>query len=114
MTHGSRYRAALQQRHDVFAAHGCRLSDHGNETFFADDFTSERVQSAFARVRSGAAPTPADSAMLKSAFLHEGAVMDHAAGWTQQFHYGPLRNASTRIFRQLGPDAGCDSIGAPG
>ncbi len=40
--------------------------------------------------------------------------MDHAAGWTQQFHYGPLRNANTRIHRRVGPDAGCDSIGNPG
>jgi glucuronate isomerase len=108
------YREALQKRHDVFAAHGCRLSDHGNDTFYADDFTEAEVQGAFAKVRAGVVPTPAESARLKSAFLQEGAIMDQAAGWTQQFHYGPLRNASTRIFRCVGPDAGCDSIGAPG
>jgi glucuronate isomerase len=37
--------------------------------------------------------------------------MDAAAGWTWQIHYGPLRNANTRMFRALGPDAGFDSIG---
>jgi hypothetical protein len=40
--------------------------------------------------------------------------MDHASGWTQQFHYGPLRNVNTRLWQQLGPDIGCDSIGNPG
>ena len=108
------YLDALRKRHDDFAALGCRLSDHGNDTFYVEDFTEGEVRAAFAKVRAGSALSPADSARLKSAFLHEGALMDHAAGWTQQFHYGPLRNASTRIFRQVGPDAGCDSIGNPG
>jgi len=109
-----RYREALQKRHDVFAAHGCRLSDHGNDTFYAEDYTEADIQRAFATVRAGAAVSPEDAARLKSAFLHEGAVMDHASGWTQQFHYGPLRNANTRLWQRLGPDVGCDSIGNPG
>jgi glucuronate isomerase len=37
--------------------------------------------------------------------------MDHSRGWTQQFHLGALRNNSTRLFKQLGPDTGLDSIG---
>ena len=41
----------------------------------------------------------------------EGGRMDAKAGWTQQFHYGPMRNNNTRMFRQLGPDTGYDSIG---
>ena len=110
----SGYRDALQKRHDVFAAHGCRLSDHGNEAFYAADFSDAEIQRAFAAVRSGVAVSPSDSALLKSAFLYEGAVMDHASGWTQQFHYGPLRNVNTRLWQQLGPDIGCDSIGNPG
>jgi len=108
------YGQALRVRHDAFAAAGCRLSDHGIDGFFADDFSDNEVQSAFARLRAGAVPTPEDSSRLKSAFLHLGATMDHAAGWTQQFHYGPLRNANSRLLRQVGPDAGADSIGNPG
>ena len=30
--------------------------------------------------------------------LYELAVMDHAQGWTQQFHLGALRNNNTRLF----------------
>jgi glucuronate isomerase len=37
--------------------------------------------------------------------------MDHANGWTQQFHFGCIRNNNNRLFKQLGPDTGFDSIG---
>ena len=43
--------------------------------------------------------------------LLEMALWDHARGWTQQFHIGPIRNNNSRLFRQIGPDAGFDSIG---
>ena len=37
--------------------------------------------------------------------------MDAEKGWTQQFHYGTIRNANSRMMRLLGPDTGFDSIG---
>ena len=37
--------------------------------------------------------------------------MNHKRGWTQQFHVGALRNNNLRLFRQMGPDTGWDSIG---
>ena len=37
--------------------------------------------------------------------------MDPERGWTQQFHFGAIRNVNTRAFKQLGPDTGYDSIG---
>lgn len=43
--------------------------------------------------------------------LYQFAVMDHDTGWTQQFHYGALRDNNSRMFRLLGPDTGYDSIG---
>jgi len=39
------------------------------------------------------------------------AEMDWEKGWTQQFHYGAIRNNNTRLFNSLGPDTGFDSIG---
>ncbi|MBQ5996877.1 MAG: glucuronate isomerase, partial [Bacteroidales bacterium] len=38
--------------------------------------------------------------------------MDHAKGWTQQFHYGAIRDNNSRMFKLLGPDTGFDSIGS--
>jgi glucuronate isomerase len=37
--------------------------------------------------------------------------MNHAKGWVQQLHFGPMRNVNSRMFRQLGPDTGFDTIG---
>ena len=46
-----------------------------------------------------------------NAFLKEMAIMDYNAGWTQQFHYGAIRNNNTKMFNLLGADTGFDSIG---
>ncbi|MBP5388988.1 MAG: glucuronate isomerase [Bacteroidales bacterium] len=102
---------ALQRRHDFFAASGCKLSDHGLDTFYAEDYRLQDIELIFKKVLSGEAPTPGEIAQFRSAFLYDGAVMDAAAGWTQQFHIGPLRNNFTKMFRAIGPDTGFDAIG---
>ncbi len=102
---------ALRRRHDRFAAAGCRLSDHGLDVFYAEEYTGGELDSIFAKAMSGGRPTEAELLKFRSAVLYEGAVMDWEKGWTQQFHIGPLRNNRTRMLRGYGPDAGCDSIG---
>jgi glucuronate isomerase len=102
---------ALRKRHDFFHACGCRLSDHGLETIYADDFRELELETVFRKARCGASPDDQQAARFKSALLHEMAVMDHEKGWTQQFHVGAQRNNNTRTFLALGPDAGFDSIG---
>src|SRR5690554_7047588 len=42
--------------------------------------------------------------------LHENALLNHSKGWVQQFHYGAIRNNNTRMFKQIGADAGYDSM----
>jgi glucuronate isomerase len=105
------YLAALRKRHDFFHDMGCRLSDHGIETVYADDYTEAGIKAIFAKVRSGRQLDAEEQGRFKSAMLHEGALMDHAKGWVQQFHIGPIRNNSSRMFRTLGADTGFDSIG---
>lgn len=103
--------AALQKRHDAFHELGCRASDHGIETAWADEWTAASLDTAFDRLRRGR-PLDAWAARgLRSALLHELALMDHARGWVQQFHLGALRNNNSRQRRELGPDTGFDSIG---
>lgn len=101
---------ALRRRHDFFASMGCRLSDHGLDTFYAEDYTEAEIDRILRTALSGNPVEPGDVAKFKSAILYDLAVMDAEAGWTQQFHVGPLRNNCTRIFSTVGPDAGCDSI----
>lgn len=102
---------ALRSRHDAFHAVGCRLSDHGLETVYAEDYTDAAVKKIFAKVRSGRKPTPKEILQFKSAMLVEFGIMDHGKNWTQQFHLGALRNNNSRLFAKLGPDTGFDSIG---
>jgi glucuronate isomerase len=102
---------ALRNRHDYFHRNGCRLSDHGIETAYADDYTEQQIKSIFDKVRSGTEPDGSESLKFKSAMMVELALMDHEAGWVQQLHLGALRNNSTRLFEALGPDIGCDSMG---
>ncbi len=102
---------ALRKRHDFFAAAGCRLSDHGIETAYAEDYTDVEIKVIFEKIRSGVKPDRDDVLKFKSAMLYELAAMDHEKGWTQQFHLGAMRNNSSRCFAELGADTGFDCIG---
>ncbi len=105
------YMEALRKRHAFFHDMGCRLSDHGLETIYAEDYTEKEVVRVFDKVRSGKHIDEDEIAKFKSAMLVEFGLMDHEKGWTQQYHMGALRNTNTRMFNQLGPDTGFDSMG---
>lgn len=102
---------ALNKRHKYFHENGCRLSDHGLDTAFADDYTAEEIDALFLKVRVGYRLTSKEILKFKSCMLYEFGRMDHSRGWAQQFHIGALRNNNTRLFNNLGPDTGFDSIG---
>jgi glucuronate isomerase len=103
--------SALQSRHDFFHKQGCRLSDHGIEQFYAEEYTDKEIRESFSKIRSGKELDNEMITKFKSAVLLIMARMDHEKGWTQQFHIGALRNNCTRMFRKLGADKGFDSIG---
>lgn len=102
---------ALRLRHAYFHVNGCRLSDHGLETAYADDFTPTGIEKTFEKLRRGEPLSADDIGPFKSAMLYELAVMDHEKGWVQQLHLGALRNTNSRMKRALGPDSGFDAIG---
>lgn len=102
---------ALEKRHEYFHENGCRLSDHGLEAPVADDYILSEIEQIFAKVRSGKQLMSEEIRKFQSCMLYEFGVMDHARGWTQQYHIGALRNNNSRLFAQLGPDTGFDSIG---
>ncbi len=102
--------AALEVRHSYFAEMGCKLSDHGLESFYADDYSDIEIEAIFNKVRSGGSVDSVELGKFRSALLFDLAVLDHKRGWTQQYHIGALRNNSPRMFRQLGPDTGYDTI----
>ncbi|TKJ36783.1 MAG: glucuronate isomerase [Planctomycetes bacterium B3_Pla] len=105
------YIEALRNRHYYFHQNGCRLSDHGIETAYAEDYTESEIKNIFDKIRCGREPDSCERLKFKSAMMVELALMDHEAGWIQQLHLGALRNNSTRMLRAIGPDIGCDSMG---
>lgn len=102
---------ALQKRHDFFEEMGCRLSDHGIEEFYAADYTDAEIDAIFDKVYGGKELTSEEIDKFKSAMIIVFGEMDYASGWTQQFHYGAIRNANSKMMTLLGPDSGFDSIG---
>ena len=66
---------ALKLRHDFFRSVGCRLSDHGLEAFYAEDYSHEEIEAIFNKVIGGTMPDAAEIAKFKSAMLVEFGIM---------------------------------------
>ncbi len=105
------YLSALKARHDYFAENGCKLSDHGLEQIYSEDYTDAEIATIFTKIRNSEVLLPLEILKFKSAMLHYFAIWDHEKGWVQQFHLGALRNNNARALTNLGPDTGWDSIG---
>lgn len=102
---------ALKKRHEFFHTIGCRISDHGLETMYANDFTLAQLEESFNKIRNKKALSAVETAQFKSATLHFICEWNAEKKWTQQFHIGALRNNNSRLLKRLGADAGVDSIG---
>ena len=82
---------ALKKRHDFFAANGCKLSDHGIEEFYDEDYTDSQIETIFEKAMRGQQLSVLETRQYKHCFLTVMAEMDADSDWTQQFHYGAIR-----------------------
>jgi len=102
---------ALEARHKEFHEAGCRLSDHGLDTAFADFAGEGAAAAVFNKVRGGTAATPAEKTQFATHLMLHLSRMDAARGWTKQLHLGAQRSVNSAMLARLGPDTGFDSIG---
>jgi glucuronate isomerase len=102
---------AINQRMDHFESVGCKLSDHGVETVYAEDCSKAEADAILDKARAGKVLSKEEILKFKSIALYELTLMNAERGWTQQIHYGAIRNNNTKMFNKLGPDTGFDSIG---
>ncbi len=102
---------ALKKRHDCFHLLGCRLSDHGLESCYADPCTDAAAGEIFNDALSGQEVSPERLSQYASCLMLHFGRWDAERGWTKQLHLGALRNNNARLLRELGRDVGCDSIG---
>lgn len=102
---------ALEERMDYFHELGCRLSDHGLEQLYAEDFTEKEVDGIFQKRIVGKEINCMEARKYQSAVLYHLALLYHKKAWTMQFHLGAIRNNNDRLMQKLGADVGADSIG---
>ena len=104
---------ALYERIDYFNERGSHVSDHALDYPVCSPATEEELDMILAEGMNG--PVSADKAdKFKTAVLLALSEKYHAYGWVMQIHYGCIRNNSDRMFRQLGPDTGFDSVSDAG
>ena len=101
---------ALSKRMDFFASCGCSVSDHGLEYVMYAPASGEEVEAVFAKRLSGGAVTKEEEKIFKTAFMIALGKEYHKKNWVMQLHYGVKRDNNGKIFGELGPDAGIDSI----
>ncbi|WP_396170169.1 glucuronate isomerase [Flavobacterium sp.] len=102
---------ALKERHTFFHEMGCRISDHGHNTFYGEKYTSTQINVILKRALKGEKISKLEINKYKSAVLYELALMNKSRSWAQQFHVGAIRNNNVKMLQTIGPDQGYDSIG---
>lgn len=102
---------ALGERIAFFHQVGCRVSDHALDPVMYAAGSLEEAETIFKKGLNG------DAISHEELKIYKGQVMLFLGreysrlGWVMQLHMGTIRNNSTRMFRELGPDTGFDSIG---
>ncbi len=100
----------LEARLDYFHEVGCRLSDHGLDTVMYAEADFEEVDAIYKKAISGWTIEPLELAKYKGYLMTFLGKEYNKRGWVQQYHIGPMRNNSARMFEKLGADTGFDSI----
>lgn len=104
------FREALASRHDFFACHGCKLSDHSLEAFDEESLSGEEAAALFATALRGGDIASGDAVRFSNYLMDYFAELDSAKNWVRQLHVGALRNPNRAALRDLGPDTGFDAI----
>lgn len=102
---------AAAQRVGFFHSVGGRLADHGMNSFAFVDASDDEVAGIVARALAGERVTDAERDAYQSALTLFLMGEYERRGWTLQLHMNVFRNANSKGFSALGPDAGFDSAG---
>ncbi|MBA4493350.1 glucuronate isomerase [Paenactinomyces guangxiensis] len=102
--------AALESRVRFFHSVGGRISDHALDYVPYAETTKEEAAAIYARALQGNTISLEEEKKYKTYTLLFLGKLYHELGWVMQFHINAARNNNTRMFRQLGPDTGYDSM----
>lgn len=101
---------AFSSRIEFFHSVGGRVSDHALDTVVYEEATEEEVAAIFNKALNGEKVSFEEEKKYKSYTLTYIGKEYARLGWVMQFHMHALRNNNERMFKQLGPDTGFDSI----
>ena len=103
-------KAALLERLDFFAAHGCKASDHGLDYVMFRPASDKQVEAVYQKAMAGQAITTEEAEMYQTAILLFLARNYHSRNIVMQLHYSCLRDNNKAKFAAMGPDTGYDMI----
>jgi glucuronate isomerase len=107
------FQQALERRMDVFAAHGCTISDHGIDVLDYTPTSEREAAELYSRRRAGATLSATEAVQLRSAVLLFLGRCYARRGWAMQLHLGAQRQTSSRLRRIAGAAGGYATIGRP-
>lgn len=102
---------ALRKRHEYFAEHGARASDHGLLEPYGLDVTENRADEIFYnayRKKERYGIRSVETRDFISYMMHRFCEMNQERGMVTQIHYGAFRNANEYLFKNWGADVGGD------
>ena len=102
---------SLALRVNHFHEIGSRLSDHSFPTFPSKFASESEARNIFTKVLNEENATADETRKFTGFIMLFLGRLYSAKGWTMQVHLGPLRDNSSRLLSEFGPDAGTDSIG---
>lgn len=101
---------ALESRAEFFNQVGCRVSDHALDTVVHEPTTIEEASAIFAKALRREEITSLEEHKYKTFTMIFLGKLYARFGWVMQLHMHAARNNNTRLFRQVGPDTGYDSL----
>lgn len=103
--------ACLTARIDYFHKLGARISDHSLEPVVYEESSKRELGHIVNRALAGKNLTKKEVRQYQTALLIALGRQYAEKGWVMQFHIGALRDTNTRLYRAVGGNAGCDSMG---
>ncbi|MEY8461913.1 glucuronate isomerase [Streptococcus merionis] len=103
--------SAMEIRIQYFVAHGCQASDISFGAVQYQDTTEEELDAILTTALAGATLTDDEASAWQSGIFLALCKLYHKYNLVTQVHFGAVRNSHSRLFKQLGADAGFDSMG---
>ncbi len=101
---------AIEERIEFFNSVGCKVADHGFNSISYIETSKEEAKAIFNKALKEETLTKEEEIKYQTYTLKFFGKLYAKLGWAMQLHIGALRNNNTRMFNEVGVDAGFDSI----